>query len=122
MKPLVILTALLFLPSFGMAQTLTTPNYVINITSRCKDPELPCKNVSYVGTHNKTKRTIRLRGADRVRYCPGDFGNGAGATPCHHEGFEFNNGNTTYTVFDEGRLLVQQGSNVLINELGKWSD
>jgi len=117
--PLSIISLLLF-SGTSKADTLTTPSYVITITANCEEGTADCDNVSYVGVNRKNKKSISLKGRDLTHYCPDDQGDGPGKTPCHHMGYEFNNGKTKYFVSDEGRLEVSRNSKILLQEQGVW--
>lgn len=110
----------LFLSGISKADTLTTPSYVITITTKCEAGTVVCNNVSYVGVNRKNKKSISLKGRDLIHYCPGDQGDGPGKTPCHHMGYEFNNGKTRYLVNDVGELRVWRNGKVLLQEQGVW--
>jgi hypothetical protein len=103
------------------ADTLRTPSYDITITENCTE-DVNCQDVTYYGVNRRSGKTIHLKGHRLVHFCPGDLGDGPGKTPCHPIGYEFRNGNTVYTVGDDGTLVVKRGSTVLINEHGTWSD
>jgi hypothetical protein len=117
--PLSIIS-LLFFSGISNADTLTTPSYVITIIVKCEEGTTHCDNVRYVGVNRKSKKSISLKGRDLTHYCPDDQGDGPAKTPCHHMGYEFNNGKTKYFVSDEGRLEVRRGSKVLLEEHGVW--
>lgn len=98
----------------GFADTLVTKNYTVEVRNNCAEGEVTCDNVSYHAISHKSGDQLRLRGKTLSRMC------GDGATPCQFLGYQFKNGNTTYTVLDSGRLQVTQGSKVLVNEEGRW--
>ena len=103
------------------AEILTTTNYIITITHNCDEGEVGCDDVTYVGVNRKSKKTISLKGADLMHYCPSDLGDGPGKTPCRHIGYEFKNDKVNYFVGDEGNLEVTRGAKVLLREKGVWS-
>jgi hypothetical protein len=116
------LVALLF-GAQSKAATLTTPTFVITIMNKCEiDKEAnDCDtNVYYTAVNRKNKKSTHLKGRDLFYYCPDDQGDGAGKTPCHHVGYEFQNGDTIYSITDDGNLEVKQDSKVLLHEKGKW--
>lgn len=123
MKKLCLLPLCCYLlfPALLQAETLTTPSYVITITSKCEEGVVDCDDVRYVGVNRKNKKSISLKGRDLMHYCPDDQGDGPGKTPCHHIGYEFRNGKTIYTISDDGSLAVKLGSKVLLQEQGIWT-
>jgi len=120
LSPLNAITLLILaaLPDVAAALTLTTPSYLITITVNCEEGVIGCDDVSYVGVNRKNKKSIYLKGRERMHYCPGDEGDGPGKTPCHHEGYEFHNGKTKYFIGDDGSLEVSQGAKILLQEKG----
>lgn len=122
-KRYILLSGMLALLAFAqpsVADTLTTPTYVITITSHCEEGDMDCDNVSYQGVNRNNKKSIRLKGHDVVHYCPDDQGDGPGKTPCHHMGYEFANGKTKYFVSDEGSVEITQGVKQILYEKGTW--
>ncbi|MGZ5026675.1 MAG: hypothetical protein ACXWFX_06900 [Methylobacter sp.] len=113
-----MLLLLASLPDSAGALTLTTPSYLITLTINCEEGVVGCDDVTYVGVNRNNKKSIRLKGRERMHYCPGDEGDGPGKTPCHHEGYEFHNGKTKYYISDDGTLEVSQGAKILLLEQG----
>ncbi|MES2017435.1 MAG: hypothetical protein V4484_13160 [Pseudomonadota bacterium] len=105
---------LLFLASQASASTLTTPTFVIEVTVNCAEGNVPCGDVTYVGTSKKTGNSITLRGKSTHSLCADRI------TPCQFLGYEFWNGKTYYRVLKDGRLQVTQGAQVLLDEEGTW--
>lgn len=102
-------------------QVLTTPHYVVTITSHCSEGDVTCGGYEeYDGVSKKTQAAIHLKGEDVIHYCPDDQGDGPGKTPCHHVGFKFLKGDVTYFVSDGGMLQVTRGTSTLLQEQGKW--
>ncbi|WP_250464796.1 hypothetical protein [Microbulbifer litoralis] len=105
-------TFLLAIPVF--ADTLVTENYTIEIQQNCGEGNVTCDDVSYHSKSHKSGNQLRLKGKTLSRMCAD------GVTPCQFLGYEFKNGNTTYTVLDSGRLLVEQNGKTLVDESGEW--
>jgi hypothetical protein len=110
----------LFIPGISLAagdsgtDRLTTPTYIIEITELCEEGVVGCSNVTYVGTNIKTSQSITLEGKAIMHMCADEV------TPCHHEGYEFKNGNVSYKVTPDGALIVSRNKKVLLREHGKW--
>jgi hypothetical protein len=99
------------------AQTLETTNFKVKITINCAEGEVGCDRVTYRGTDKNTGKSIRLSGKQIMRICAD------GVTPCQSLGYEFKNGKNgeyTYFVSENGRLLVYRGKKLILNEAGKW--
>jgi hypothetical protein len=100
-------------PRAGAAE-LRTPTYLVRITENCPEGEVGCRDVLYEGRNNRTGRSIALKGQAVMRPCADRV------TPCSHEGYRFRSGEVDYRVTHDGRLLVTQGSKVLVDEQGQW--
>lgn len=99
----------------GLAATLTTKNYVVNIATNCEEGTVTCDNVTYRGISKQTGKAITLKGSTKHTTCAD------GITPCRFLGYEFKSGNITYLVLESGLLQVFKGkSEVLLEEQGKW--
>jgi len=115
MKKLILLGAFI-LSGTAAAETLTTENYIVEIERHCQEGEVTCDNVSYLGISKKSGNRIELEGKTLHSLCTD------GVTPCRFLGYQFNNGNTTYKVFESGLLqVIQNNKDVLIEERGEWS-
>ena len=99
---------------------LTTPSYKITIKVMCEEGVVACNDVEYLGVHIKTGTSIKLEGEDWIHYCKDDQSDGVGKTPCHHLGYKFKNGSTTYYVGDDGVLEVYQAKKCILHEEGRW--
>jgi len=108
------------IPGVAGAGTLTTPGYIVKVTSACVARDEACGDWNYEGSSRKSGKSIKLRGTDVFHMCPGDQGDGPGRTPCHHLGYEFLNGSVRYFVGDDGTLEVKSGEKVLVNQQGEW--
>lgn len=100
------------------AQTLTTANFVITITSHCPEGSVSCDDVSYRGVAKKTGKAITLKGSTMHTTCAD------GVTPCRFLGYAFRNGDVRYWVWESGLLEVRQGGakgKLLVEEKGEWS-
>lgn len=112
---LALLLPILLFSGAVQAEKLTTQHYVVVVTENCEG-DVACQDVSYVGTNRMNGKTIRLKGRTLVAMCAD------GVTPCHHIGYEFQHGNTTYFVAEQGWLEVSRGHKVLLHESGTWGD
>jgi hypothetical protein len=98
------------------ADTLTTANYVVTITTRCEEGNVSCDNVSYHGVSKKTGKSIDLKGSTKHAMCAD------GVTPCQFLGYQFKTGNINYLVLETGALRVVKGEkDVLVDEMGEWT-
>ena len=98
-----------------LASTLTTPKYIVTISTNCEEGNVTCGNVTYKGVSKQTGDSIELKGSTWHEKCKD------GIAPCRFLGYTFKNGNITYNVFESGVLQVIQGeSNVLLQENGTW--
>ncbi|MFD1217081.1 MULTISPECIES: hypothetical protein [Microbulbifer] len=104
--------AALATPAFG--DTLVTDNYTIEIERNCEEGEVVCDNVSYRSQSHKSGNRLELNGRTLSRMCDD------GVTPCQFLGYQFKNGNTTYTVLESGLLKVTENGKVLVQEQGRW--
>lgn len=99
----------------SLAGTLTTKNYIVEITRNCEEGVVSCDNVTYRGISKQTGKAITLKGSTKHTTCAD------GITPCRFLGYEFKSGNITYLVLESGLLQVLKGkSKVLLEERGKW--
>ena len=98
----------------GAAQTLSTDSFDITVDVRCKEGEVTCDNVRYVGVHRKSGKSITLRGRTHHTVCAD------GVTPCRFLGYVFPNGKVTYFVAEQGQLMVREDRKVLVRESGTW--
>ncbi len=115
-----LIGGLVLVAQSALASTLVTPSYEITVTENCPEGEIACQDVTYASKNRRTKRTVHLKGRSIVHNCPGDQGDGPGKTPCHHVGYEFRAGKTTYDVDDDGRFTVTRAGRVVLEERGKW--
>lgn len=96
------------------AGTLMTPNFQVQVSRNCGEGSVTCDNVSYTGTNIHTGATIQLKGRTLHTICAD------GVTPCRFLGYQFRNGEYTYIVTQDGRLIVEQGEQLLLDESGTW--
>lgn len=110
----------LFLILFSLAgqasAALMTPSFIVDVESYCEEGMVVCDNVTYRGTSKKTGQHIQLTGKTLHTTCKD------GISPCRFLGWRFEHGDTTYTVLEEGVLIVEQGSKMLLQEKGNWDD
>ncbi len=110
-----VIYLLLLAPAFAWGEVLETPNYIVKIESHCDEGVLGCDKVTYVGTSKRTGKGIKLKGHSVYRMCAD------GVTPCQFRGYEFVNGNITYMVTDDARLVVvKSDGSELLSEQGQW--
>ncbi len=93
---------------------LETPNYQVSISSQCEEGEVSCSLYTYTGVSKKSGQSIKLPGRSWHRMCKD------GVTPCRFLGYQFNNADVTYRVYESGLLEVVQGEKVLLREQGEW--
>lgn len=93
-------------------EVLETPNYLVRIDVYCED-QGGCEKARYVGTDKRTGKSLTLAGGPTYRVC-GD------GTLCQWTGYEFVNGQFTYSVYVGGVLMVRRGEKVLLREEGIW--
>jgi hypothetical protein len=96
--------------------TLTTPSYLVDVETHCEEGVVVCDKVTYRGTSKKTGESIQLIGKTLHTTCAD------GVSPCRFLGWRFEHGDTTYTVLEEGVLIVERGNKVLLEEKGNWND
>lgn len=96
------------------AVELRTPTYLVRITENCPEGQLGCRDVLYEGRNIRTGSSMALKGQAVMRPCADRV------TSCSNKGFRFRRGEVEYRVTHEGRLLVTQGSKVLVDEQGQW--
>jgi len=111
----VLLTSLFLCFQISAASTLTTQNYIVEITQNCAEGHVTCDDVTYHGVSKKTGAAITLKGTTKHSICAD------GVTPCRFLGYEFKNGDITYLVLESGLLQVVRGEDeVLVEETGEW--
>lgn len=110
----VFLFVLMLISPLIMAEVLETPHYLVTITRQCKEYEVVCNKVTYVGISKKTGQMIKLKGNTEHTLCSD------GISPCMFIGYVFKNGKTSYHVSEAGDLTVLNGSKVTFQESGKW--
>lgn len=113
-----LLVLLLIIPSQSMAERqplkLVTNSYTVILRSLCEEGEVTCDQVEYQGVSHKTGASITLMGKTIHSLCADKL------TPCRFLGYEFKNGNVSYTVTDSGILRVTQGEKLLLQQQGEW--
>lgn len=115
-KTLFLLGISLFLCKAALAETLKTPNFIVNIVRHCPEGEVVCYNVSYTGTSLKTGESIQLTGKTVYRLCFGSV------TPCQFLGYEFTNGTYRYFVTESGAINIYKKGKLLLKEQGAWTN
>ncbi len=115
MKRFLLLLSLFFFAGQASA-ALTTPSFVIDVKSHCEEGMVVCDKVTYRGTSKKSGESIQLAGKELHTTCAD------GVSPCRFLGWRFVHGETTYTVLEEGVLIVEQGNKILLEENGQWDD
>jgi len=96
-----------------LAETLTTPSYVITIRENCGEGNVACDDVSCLAVSRKTGKSITLRGRTLHTACRDN-------SPCRFLGYEFASGRTIYRVTEDGTLEVRRGGKMLVHEKGAW--
>ncbi|MBD1843607.1 hypothetical protein H6F89_09395 [Cyanobacteria bacterium FACHB-63] len=108
------LAALAISGQAASADTLLTRDFQIFVNAECAEGNVTCNNVNYVGTNLHTGATLQLKGRTLHTTCAD------GVTPCRFLGYEFRNGDYSYTVTEAGRLIVRKGERTLLNQAGTW--
>ena len=114
MKSAFLAIAIMVMVTNLQAQTLSTSSFTVKIKVNCKEGNVTCENVIYNGISKKTGKTISLKGRTMHSKCAD------GVTPCHFQGYIFKSGTTSYTVMEDGELIVMRGTKLLLQERGKW--
>lgn len=109
-KTLFLLGISLFLCKAALAETLTTPKFIVNIVRHCPEGEVVCHNVSYTGTSLKTGESIQLMGKTVYRLCSDSV------TLCQFLGYEFTHGAYRYFVTDSGTINIYKKGKLLLKE------
>lgn len=113
MKKLLIIT-LSLLSISALSSQLETDNYIVTIEQNCMEGEVICNKVTYIGVNKKNGQSITLEGSTRHSYR-------ADGIPSRFLGYQFKNGNIDYLVTEGGYLtVIRNGSDVLLEEKGKW--
>lgn len=111
-----LLAALIPLVSRAGDMLLSTPRHIVVIVSTCPEGEVTCAKVIYTGIDKTTGASVTIEGSDWAAMCAD------GTTPCHHLGWQFKKGDTTYRVSDGGELVVLVRQKTVLVEQGKWID
>ena len=104
--------ALLLLPSImftACAATIMTTSYRITVTEHCNE-DIACQDVSFAAKRLSDGQQIQLNGRAVVSLCSD------GVTPCHHQGFRFDDGDTSYFVSDNDWLEISRDGKVILHE------
>lgn len=114
MKSIAVLVCIFAVTTTVFGATFETPNYTVNITSKCKEGDVACDNVIYLGVSKKSGAEITLKGTTLHT-------SSRDGSPSRFLGYKFKNGNITYLVLESGTLEVIRGeSEVLLSEEGIW--
>ena len=105
------LALLLSLPAISTASaaTITTKSYQIIVTEHCEE-DVACQDVSFTAKRLADGQYIRLKGRAVASLCSD------GVTPCHHQGYRFDDGDTSYFVSDNDWLEISRGGKVILHE------
>ncbi len=114
MNKLITLALCCAISPIAFGSTLVTDNYIVSIESNCAEGNVTCDDVTDTGKSKSTGNTITLKGTTLHRMCSDRV------TPCQFIGYEFHNGNVTYSVKETGVLSVIQNGKLLLKENGKW--
>lgn len=106
----------LYLANAAFANTLETENYIVVVTNNCKEGDVSCEDVTYLGRSKRSDKSISLKGKTLHQTCAD------GITPCRFLGYRFKNGNITYNVYESGLLqVIRDHHEILLEEQGSWS-
>ena len=92
------------------AATILTKSYRITVTENC-DEDVACRDVSFTAQRLATGKIVRLKGRAVTSLCKD------GITPCHHQGYQFDDGNTSYFVSDGDWLEISLNGKVVLHEV-----
>jgi hypothetical protein len=100
-----------------ITKTLVTEDWIVAIVDISREGTVVNDDVNFYGLSKKTGKSIRLTGSTWHTHSPD-------GTPSRYLGWIFKNGETTYTVEDEGDQgileVVEKDSKVLVHEAGRW--
>ena len=99
-----------------LAETLKTQHFNVTITRNCREGNVTCSDVTYVGRELTTGNSIRLKGKTMQQMCADRV------TPCRFIGYEFRNRNYRYVVTANGTLQVYRDAKLLLSEEGTWDE
>lgn len=107
--------ALLPLAAWAAApQVLVTRDFTVTIAAQCAEGSVGCDNVLYTGVDRRSGQSLTLHGKTLMHDCVGT------RTPCHLDGWRFDNHGTVYTVTAAGVLEVTRGGKQLLRQAGSW--
>lgn len=96
------------------AQRLETPNFSADIKVGCPEGHVSCDQLQARLLRKGGGQVITLRGRTLHTLCAD------GVTPCRFLGYVFSGRDRTYTLYDEGRLVIARGRTVMVDEKGQW--
>lgn len=95
-------------------QVLVTRDFTVTITAQCAEGTVGCDDVLYTGVDRRNGKSLTLHGKAVMHDCTGT------RTPCHLEGWRFDNRGTVYNVTSAGVLEVTQAGKQLLRQAGSW--
>jgi hypothetical protein len=105
---LALLASWLAVPA-ASAGTIATRSYDITLAENC-DEDVACQDVAFAIRRRGGGEAIRLKGRAVTSLCKD------GVTPCHHQGYEFVDGDTRYFVSDDGWLEITRKRKLVLHE------
>jgi hypothetical protein len=95
--------------SAASAGTITTRSYDITLSEHCNE-DVACQDVAFTIRKRGGGDAVRLEGRAVTSLCRD------GITPCHHQGYEFVDGDTRYFVSDDGWLEITRKRKLVLHE------
>ena len=91
------------------AATILTKSYKITLLENCNE-DVACQDVKFTAEKIDNGKRVRLNGRSVTSIC------NDGVTACHHLGYKFVDGSTTYFVSDDNWFDISRGDQVLLHE------
>lgn len=96
-------------------QNLETENFTIEIVG-CEEGAVSCDDLIYKGLNKNTNESITIMNGKTLSSVCSD-----NVTPCRFIGYEFNNDGYVYSIYENGKLIVNSPDGVIIvEEEGRW--
>jgi hypothetical protein len=106
---------LFFICQLAFAEYTTnydSENFIIRVKVNCEEGNVDCDKVSFTMTRKKDKKVLQLSGKTMNNPSTHDF-----------QGYEFRDGDTSYTIYDEQSTLeASKGNKLLFSEKLKVID
>ena len=111
-----ISTIIIFSLSFAAnAESLITPSYEISVKWKCGEGYVSCDNIEFNVKNKAEGTTSTYIGKSNHSVCAD------GVTPCKFQGYEFNVGEFSYSLYMRGLIeVVKNNTEVVLSESGEW--